>query len=141
MPEIKLVINDPKTKRSTQKVLDEAKSKGLFNLKIGDTLEGSKVDLQGYEFQITGGSDKSGTPMRKDVDGKQKRKILIVKGIGHKKTRAGVRRRKTIAGNTIGDSTAQVNIKITKYGKEKIEGLEEKKPEQKNEDTEPKKQE
>lgn len=138
MPEIKVVINDPKTKRSAQKVLDEAKSKAVYNLKIGDKLDGSKIDLQGYEFIITGGSDKSGTPMRKDVEGKHKKKILIVKGIGHKKSRQGVRKRKTVAGNTISDNITQINAKITKYGKDKIEGLEEKKPEQKQQEEKPK---
>lgn len=130
MPELKIVIGDPKTKRSAQKVIEESKARTLFNKKIGDKFDGAGIDLAGYEFEITGGSDTSGTPMRKDVDGKSKKQILLVKGLGHKKTRQGIRKRITIAGNTIGAQTSQINVKILKYGKEKIEGLEEKKSEE-----------
>jgi len=37
--------------------------------------------------------------------------------IGMKKKDKGVRQRKTVVGNTVSDLTAQINVKILKYGK------------------------
>ena len=39
--------------------------------------------------------------MRKDVSGTGRKKILIVKGVGLKKTKKGTKYRKTVCGNTI----------------------------------------
>jgi small subunit ribosomal protein S6e len=110
---VKIVIGD----RSGKTKQVEAENK-LFNAKkIGDSFKGELINLPGYEFQITGGSDSSGFPMRKDVDSGNKKKILIVKGLGLQKgRREGDRRRRTVAGNTVGKETAQLNVKVTKAG-------------------------
>ncbi|MBR9676661.1 30S ribosomal protein S6e [Candidatus Woesearchaeota archaeon] len=117
--ELKVVLNDSKTGKSYQKALDDNTSKSLLNKKIGDTIKGELIDLTGYEFEITGGSDSSGFPMRKDVKGSARKRLLLTAGtIGFKKgKRKGLRRRRTIAGNTIHEKIAQVNLKILKHGK------------------------
>ncbi len=150
MAEFKLVLNDPKTGKSLQKEVKDNDAKALIGLKIGDTVKGELFELPGYEFVITGGSDSSGFPMRKDVDGPGRKAILSYKGVGVKnklrkpnpkkkgwRTMKGMRLKKTVAGNTIYDKTVQVNLKITKYGRqplfeeEKVEEPKEEKTEKK----------
>jgi len=133
MTDYKAVISNPKTGKSVQKELKEDSAAALNGLKIGDKVNGESIGFSGYEFVITGGSDTAGFPMRSDVPGIGLKKILTVKGIGvnnklkyrgkdmkGKRTMKGMRQRKTVAGNTVGPKTAQVNLKITKQGKEDL---------------------
>ena len=130
MVDIKLVIGNPKTGKCFQQEIKDDVSKSFMNLKIGDKVKGELLDFSGYEFQITGGSDKSGFPMRRDVEGTLKKKILAVEGLGLKRKTSktkkgklsfkGIRQRKTVAGNTIGVQTSQINLKIIKEGPKKI---------------------
>jgi len=134
MAEIKVVLSNPKTGKSYQKVLKDEDSKRLMGLKIGDKLKGESIDLAGYEFEITGGSDFAGFPMRRDVQGIGRKKILATHGVGLRKKRnaRGVKIRKSVASNTIYDKTAQVNMKVLKEGKMPL-GEEKKKEEEKKE--------
>ena len=116
MAEIKIVLSNPKTGKSYQHILKEEDAKKLFNHKIGDSIKGELISFPGYEFSITGGSDHAGFPMRRDVPGIMRKKILATKGIGIRNTEKGKRIRKTVAGNTITDKTAQVKMKATKEG-------------------------
>ena len=108
------VVIGTKEGKCLQKELEDAKP--LFGKKIGESFKGEFVDLPGYEFEITGGSDRIGFPMRKDVDSTARAKILAVSGIGLKKQGAGKRVRKTVAGGIVGPQTAQLNVKVTKMG-------------------------
>ena len=121
MAEFKLVIGDPKTKKSFQKVVSADNSKSFLGKKIGDKFKGESIDMAGYEFEITGGSDYCGFPMRKDVPGILRKRILAVSGIGLKEGRKGMRQRKSVAGNTIYERTAQINVKVLKEGKAPLE--------------------
>jgi small subunit ribosomal protein S6e len=118
--EIKIVINDPKTGKSFNKSLDSEKADQLFGKKINEEFDLSFVGLDGYTGIITGGSYMTGMPMSKDLDGSGLRKVLIGKGLGNKQD---IRRRKSIAGNTVGQFTSQINIKISKYGEKSLEQL------------------
>ncbi len=124
MVSYKLVLNDKKTGKSFQKEISGNEAKNLSGKKIGDTVKGDEIGFSGYEFLITGGSDKAGFPMRWDVDSATKKKILAVKGVGIKNKRKGMKVRKTVAGNTVGRDTVQINMKIVKEGKEKLGGEE-----------------
>lgn len=119
MAEIKLNMGH---KGKTYKaVIAEDNIKFLAGKKIGDTFKGEGIDMPGYEFQITGGSDSAGFPMRKDVEGTSKKKILISSGVGLRKIpRKGYRVRKSVAGNTVYERTAQLNVKVIKEGKNKL---------------------
>ena len=117
MAEFKINIGDPKSKKTIQKDAAEDVAKQLVGKRIGDSFKGEILDLPGYEFEITGGSDSSGFPMRKDVQGISRKKILIVKGIGIRKNRDGRKVRRSVAGNTIFENTAQINVKVVKAGK------------------------
>ncbi|MBN1385435.1 30S ribosomal protein S6e [Candidatus Woesearchaeota archaeon] len=131
MADYKLVISDPKTGKSYQKEAKEPDSKSLSGLQIGDKVKGETIDMAGYEFEITGGSDFAGFPMRKDVKGILRKKILAVKGTGLAQKDKGIRVKKLVAGNTISEKTAQINLKVIKYGKEPLEPKEEKAEEKK----------
>jgi len=119
MAEFKLTIADPKTGKCYQRTVGEPSAKNLIGMKIGDALKGEGIDLPGYEFVITGGSDYCGFPMRKGISGARKR-ILIVKSVGFRGGRKGERRRKTVCGERIHEKISQVNLKIVKEGKAKL---------------------
>jgi len=142
MVDFKIVIADPKTGKCYQKELKDPDSKQLFGKKMGDSVKGELVGMEGYEFQITGGSDYCGFPMRMDIIGTVRKQILAGKGVGIKGLDKGERIRKTVAGNTIFDKTSQINLKVTKYGKQPLEApVEEKKEEAKAEEKAEKKAE
>lgn len=121
MVEFKVVISDPKTGKSKQIQLSEDNSKQLNGMKLKDSIKGESIDMPGYEFIITGGSDYAGFPMRSDIPGTLRKKILSGKSIGIKKvTNKNDRIRKTICGNTIHANIAQINLKIQKMGPKSI---------------------
>ena len=118
----KIVMSDPKNKKAYQKEIDQKQS-GLLEKKIGDKVSGNGLGLTGYELEITGGSDKQGFPMRSDVDGISRKKVLLAMPPGfHAKIR-GQRKRKSIRGNTVSSQISQINIKVVTYGKDSMEKL------------------
>ena len=106
--------------KGKSKTVEIADSKAFSGKKIGDSVKGELIDMPGYEFQITGGSDTSGFPMRWDVEGSQKRKIFAISGVGLKKKARGIKQKKTVGGNTVGASIAAINLKVVKEGKQKL---------------------
>ncbi len=130
MVEFKLVIGDPKTGKCYQRVVKDDEAKPFLSKVIGDKVKGDGAGLAGYEFEITGGSDYCGFPMRKDTIGTGRKKVLSTRGFGIKTVKKGTRVRKTFAGNTIHAQTSQINLKILTYGKAKLEVEAEGKPEE-----------
>lgn len=96
--------------KAWQLVLDEAKARSFIGLKIGDKIDASIIGLKG-ELLITGGSDSSGFPMRPDIHGGVKVKVLLSGPPGFKPRKKGERRRKTVRGNTITPDIVQINVK------------------------------
>jgi len=100
--------------------IDEKKFR-FEGMKIGDTIKGGLVGFPNYEFKITGGSDSSGFPMRRDVHGPVKKKILVSKrGTGYKPKRKGQKRRKTVRGNEITFDMTLINLSVVKYGEAEL---------------------
>ncbi len=100
--------------------IDEKKFR-FEGMKIGDIIKGGLIGFPNYEFRITGGSDSSGFPMRKDVHGPVKKKILVSKrGTGYKPRRKGEKRRKTVRGNEITTDMTLVNLRVDKYGEAEL---------------------
>jgi small subunit ribosomal protein S6e len=97
---------------SFQVTLSPERSSKLLGLKIGDTIDGSLVGLQGYSLLITGGSDKAGAPMLPHIMGPVKKYILLSGPPGFHPKEDGLRRRKFVRGNTINEDTVQVNTVI-----------------------------
>jgi len=118
---MKIVYSDTKTGRSAQMELPEEKAALFSNMKIGDTFDGALIDLSGYKFKITGGSDSSGFPMNKGIQGSGKVSImkLVASGGKHK----GEHKRMTSRSNTIITGIAQINMVITEYGDKPIDEL------------------
>ncbi len=101
--------------------IDEKKSRLFETKKIGESINGGLIGFPNYEFEITGGSDSSGFPMRKDVHGPVKKRILVSKrGIGYKPVRKGEKRRKMVRGNEITFDMTLINLKILKYGETEL---------------------
>ncbi len=117
----KLVISEDK--KSHQIEVDQAQTKQLVGKKIGDEIDASVVGLDGYKLKITGGSDKNGFPMKKDVDGPRRIRSLVSSGLGFNPQRDGQRRRKTVRGNTVSDDIVQINTIVTEKGKKSIDEL------------------
>ncbi len=117
----KLVISEGE--KSHQVEVDQAQTKQLVGLKIGDEIDASLVGLNGYKLKITGGSDKNGFPMKKDVDGPRRIRSLLSGGLGFEPRRDGQRRRKTVRGNTVSDDIVQINTIVTEKGAKSIDEL------------------
>ena len=95
-------------------------TKALNGLVIGDEFDGGIVGLDGYTLKITGGSDKNGFTMKKDVPGTRRIKSLLTGGIGYHPKADGVKRRKTVRGNTIADDIVQINTVVVSEGAKPI---------------------
>ncbi|MGY8746156.1 MAG: S6e family ribosomal protein [Candidatus Poseidoniales archaeon] len=102
--------------------------------KIGDVVDGifvgeGELTLAGYKLEVTGGSDKTGTPMRSDLSGGVRQSVLVTQSTGFKghslvhKTKGGekkrfrykpdgMRKRRYFRGNTITQDTRQINLKV-----------------------------
>lgn len=120
---MKVVIANPKEGKSYQTEIDENKSKVLYGMKIGNELDGSLIGLTGYKLKITGGSDKEGFPMRPDVTGTDRRRILLSCGPGFKKKTKGERRKKAVRGNIFSEEINQVNVSVITPGAKPITEL------------------
>lgn len=115
---LKIVMNT-KSGKSFQKELTDNEAEALYGRVLGEELNGELLGYSSAKFLITGGSDANGFPMRKDLPGTRRKRILITKGLGFKgklrgKRFSGLRIKKTVAGNTIGKKTHQLNLKVIK---------------------------
>ena len=123
MVEFKVVVNDIKTGKTHQVQVSGHHANSLIGKKIGEDVDGIFVSLPGYKLQITGGTDKNGFPMRKDLPGMNRRRLLLSKSLGFNAKERGLRRKKSIRGNTINQDVVQINMKVTKYSSKPIESL------------------
>ena len=108
MVQFKLVISDTKGKSISQELKDKS-AQPLLGSKIGDIIDSSVVGISAGKIRITGGSDKSGTPMRQDVHGGVKKYILLSRGVGMQDIKEGNRLRKLVRGNMITEEIYQLN--------------------------------
>jgi len=116
----------------------ESNSKNLEGKELHQIIQGKDIspELEGYEFEITGASDKSGFPAIEFVEGTDLKKVLLTYGIGMKKrprregkkkrsnyTPKGLRLRKTVRGKVISDNIVQINLKTIKEGKKPLKEI------------------
>ncbi len=141
MAEFVAVVNDTNPKnggKSYSLKITGNNHAQLLGKRIGDVVDGIFVGegeqtLSGYKLEITGGSDKTGTPLRRDLEGGSRQSILVTQSTGykgqvvvHKKKGAekkrfrykpeGLRRRRNFRGNTITQDTRQINLKVVETG-------------------------
>ena len=112
MAKFKIIVSDPEAGTSKVVELEEARAVPFIGRRLGETLDGAVVDLPAHKVQILGGSDKDGVPMRGNVHGGVRRRVVLSGGAGFKSERKGGRKRKTVRGNIITDEIAQINMKI-----------------------------
>lgn len=113
----------------------ESEDENLAGHSIGDRLDGKEfsADLEGYEIEITGTSDKAGFTGMANIEGPGLKKVLLGYGKGmHKKPKGerkvnrkpkGLKLRKTVRGREISLDTVQINTKVLKEGSKKFETL------------------
>jgi len=117
--EYKLVISDPSDGKSKTVTVADAQAQQLVGLKIGDSINGEAFGFPGREIIITGGSDKSGIPLRSDLPGGSKRNVLLSGGVGYKADEDGSRKRKLVRGSMITEDVVQINA-VLKQAEEKV---------------------
>ena len=110
MTNFKITISDIKGKSIT-KELKDSDANPLLGLELGNETDASVVGLQG-KLKLTGGSDKSGVPMRNDIHGSARKYILLTKGVGLQAAETGQRIRKLMRGNTVSEEIYQINCKF-----------------------------
>jgi len=128
MAKFKIIVSDPQTGTSKVVELEEARAVPFIGRRIGETMDGAVVDLPATKVQIKGGSDKDGVPMRPDVHGGVRRKVVLSGGVGFNPTKGGERRRKAVRGNIITDEIVQLNLKIVEQPAKPKEAKAEAKP-------------
>ncbi len=121
---MQIVISEPKTGKAYKVEGKDTEASALFiGKRIGDVVDADILGLGGYVLEITGGSDKEGMPMRKDVSGTVRKRILITSPPGYRPKEDGKRRRKSVRGNEISSEISQINVQIKEYGRKSIEML------------------
>jgi small subunit ribosomal protein S6e len=108
--------------KSRQIEVPEDRQSALYGKRIGDILDGSLLGFSKAKLKITGGSDKDGFPMRHDFPGMRRKRILLTGGVGFHPTRDGVRKKKNIRGNTIGEDISQINFLVVEGNIEEEKG-------------------
>jgi small subunit ribosomal protein S6e len=123
MVDFKVVVNDTKNGKSYQIPVSGHHANSLIGKKIGDEVDGIFISLPGYKMEITGGTDKDGFPMRKDLPGVGRKRLLLSKSVGFKPKEKGLRKKKSVRGNTINQDVVQINMKVTKYSAKPIDQI------------------
>ena len=126
-------INISEKSGKTYKLETEAES--LIGKSLKDKIQGKDVspDLEGYELEIAGTSDKAGFTSMENVEGEGLKKVLLTYGKGlHKRPKKegkkepsnpkpkGLRMRKTVRGKVISQDIVQINLKTIKEGAKKL---------------------
>ena len=135
MATFKLNISDKKGKTITKEVKEKDASPFL-GLQVGTELDAALIGEAG-KLKISGGSDKSGVPLRTDIHGGARKYILLSRGVGLRDAEKGQRIRKLIRGNTITEEVYQINCLFD--GELKIEEKASAEVQEKKEDSEKKK--
>lgn len=124
-----LIISDPETGTSQKVELEDARMAPIMGRRIGEVIDGTVADLAGHKIQLTGGTDKDGIPMRPDVHGGVKARIVLSGGVGYKPKNKGERKRVVVRGNTVSADTTFLNFKIVEKPKGRKKKAKEPKPE------------
>jgi len=123
MVDFKVVVNDTKKGKSHNVQVSGHHANSLIGKKIGDEVDGIFISLPGYKLQITGGTDKDGFSMRSDLPGVGRRRLLLSESKGFRPRERGMRKKKTVRGNTISQDIVQINMKVIKHSSRSIDQL------------------
>ena len=124
MVDFKLVLGT-KDGKTVQTQVSGPEAEILLKKRIWSSVEGASLGFPGYEFLVTGGSDKCGFPMRKGIL-QPRKKVLIHGGVGFSgknrngKKQSGLIERRTVCGEMVTKIIHQVNLKVVKEGAEPL---------------------
>jgi small subunit ribosomal protein S6e len=114
MVEFKLVIAD--AAKSYARTVGDPQSAGFLGKRIGESIGGELVGCAGYTFRISGGTDKSGFPLRPEIPGARQVRVFVGEGFGFHPPRRGMRKRRTFRGGAVSEETVQINLVVDKRG-------------------------
>jgi small subunit ribosomal protein S6e len=121
MVEFKVVISE--AARSYARAVQDPQSAGFLGKRIGESVGGELIGLSGYTLKITGGTDKSGFPMRPDIPGARQVRVFVGEGFGFHAPRDGMRKRRTFRGSAISEDTVQINLVVEQKGSKPLSEL------------------
>jgi len=121
---MQIVISDSKTGKAYRLEGKDSEATALFiGKRIGTVVDADILGLGGYALEITGGSDKQGTPMRKDVTGPVRKRLLLTDPAGYQPKEQGKRRRKSVRGNEISAEISQINVVVKEFGRKPLDEI------------------
>ena len=119
---MKIVISE-KEGKSYSLDIDKEKEVMLYGKKIGEEVQGDLIGLPGYTLKIMGGSDISGFPMRHDISGNRRAKVLMARGAGlqitgklKQKLNKGDKHKRMLRGSSIGEGIVSLNFTVAQAG-------------------------
>ena len=121
MVDFKAIVNDVKTGKSYNVTVSGHHANSLIGKSIGEVVDRMFVGRPGYKIKITGGSDGNGTPMRSDLPGTKRVKLLLSDSKGFHEKYPGQRKRTAIRGSTVSAEIVQINMAVAEYGPKSIE--------------------
>ncbi|MBQ7405605.1 MAG: 30S ribosomal protein S6e [Candidatus Methanomethylophilaceae archaeon] len=121
MVDFKAIVNDVKTGKSYNIAVSGHHANSLIGKNIGEVVDGVFLGLPEYKVKITGGSDGNGTPMRSDLPGNKRVRLLLSDSKGFHEKYPGQRKRTAIRGSAISAEIVQVNMAVVEYGPKSIE--------------------
>ncbi|VVB69211.1 30S ribosomal protein S6e [uncultured archaeon] len=121
--DFRVVISDPKSGKAYQLEVKDPGASKFLGKRIGDKIEADVLGMPGYSVQVTGGSDREGFPMRADLPGTKRRRILISSGTGYHPVAEGRKKRMSIHGREISPDIGQINVKVVEEGAKSVEEL------------------
>lgn len=113
----------------------ELDNENLVGKELHNKVSGKEISggLEGYEFEITGASDRTGLTAMENVEGVGLKKVLLSYGKAMKKRPKkegkkkrsknkpkGLRLRKAVRGKVISPEIVQINLKVLKEGAKKL---------------------
>jgi small subunit ribosomal protein S6e len=114
MVEFKVVLSE--AAKSFARAVGDPQSAGFLGKRIGETIGGELLGLSGYTLRISGGSDRSGFPLRPDIPGGRQLRVYVGNGFGFHAPRHGQRKRRTYRGSAISEETVQINLVVEQKG-------------------------
>ena len=120
MANFKVVLSDPKEGLSYKVEATAGMAGALIGKNVGDIISGDVLGFAGYQIAITGATDKTGIPARRDLPGLTRRRLLLANGVGFRPTYPGQRRRMSIRGAEINGDFVQINAKVVEYGEKSL---------------------
>jgi len=116
MVDFKIILSEPETGRSYKVDATGPAAGALIGKRVGEEIDGGVLGLTGYTIKITGGTDKTGIPARRDLPGPARRRLLLSEGVGFHPVMDGERRRKSVRGNEISADFVQINAAVKTSG-------------------------